>query len=244
MARRSLLWGERRPAGRKQGRGRRRGLRRRRVTDGSVKWTCVSSPPSGPQSGTGAASYRAALSGILTGWLMDPVCLLQRRRLLYLGAKEEGSPGCILLEACWRQGSRGFQDAGLPYLTPRDPGRPHLTRHSGCCGSETCPRPGIHRAHSLEHPSTVVPDCHPGCGLDLCPNASAHSALTSESHPCASSWEGTGGPLGPWALGLAGNRESVQAEICEHCQAAFRAQPARFRGTAELAPVLSGVPLL
>ena len=77
-------------------------------------------------------------------WLVHrpQACILQHRHLLYLGAREE-SLGSILLEVCWRQGSRAFQDAGLPSPRPRGPlGGPHLTQHRGSCGSETCPGPG------------------------------------------------------------------------------------------------------
>lgn len=149
-----LLRGERRPAGRKQGRGKGGVGERRRVTDGeAVKWTCVSSPPSGPQSGDeGAASCRAALSGILTGWLMDPRCACCSADLLYLGAKEE-SPGCILLEACWRQGVPGIQDAGLPALEPQGPlGGPHLFGTVAAVDPETCPRPQHPQGSFMEPP--------------------------------------------------------------------------------------------
>lgn len=141
---------------------------------------CVLSPRSVLSPGRGCRQLPGSPQWHLDWLAHGPqVCLLQRRRLLYLGAKEE-SPGCILLEACWRQGSRGFQDAGLPCARPQGPlGGPHLTRHSGCCGSETCPRPGIHRAHSLEPPpSTVVPDCHPGLAWTCAQMPPPRSALT------------------------------------------------------------------
>lgn len=72
-----------------------------------------------------------------------------------------------------------------------------------------------------------VPKC-------LCP--AQHSP--GESHPCASSWGGQD----PWAPEHSGWRKhkSVQSEVCESCQAAFRARPSqRFQRTRQSWPLCS-----
>lgn len=78
-------------------------------------------PTSGPQSGTGgAASCRAALSGILTGWLMDP-----RRAFCSADASFIWVPGRKVLGASyWKHvGGRGpgdFRMQDFPAPGPRD----------------------------------------------------------------------------------------------------------------------------
>lgn len=118
-----LLRGERRLAGRKQGRGKGGGLRRRRG-DGreAVKWTCVSSPPvrSSVRDG-GAASCQAALSGILTGWLMDPRCACCSADASFIWVPRRKVLGASYWKRVGGRGPGDFRMQDFPAPGPRDP---------------------------------------------------------------------------------------------------------------------------
>lgn len=120
---------------------------------------------------------------------------------------------------------------------------PHLTRHSGCCGSETCPRPGIHRAHSLEPPpapwSLTVTPAWPG-PVPKCLRHAQHHRRPGPTLVAP-------GRTGPWApehrVGPGSERVCKAKSVS--CQAAFQGpadQALSEEARQSWPPVLSGVP--